>query len=408
MWFRRGTGGRCNRRVSFGVGFRGIDDHPRGGHSHPRSDLEPLGLPWRRLGDEALAAQRLAFDPPGRTASTHADHADGKSLGAFGAIEKGVERAEQYFGRTVDDFGRNPGRETVASSHAAGDPARQAVGLTQELEHERRCRLSVQLVRGSHLFQAASVHHRDAISQSHGFFLVVGDEDGGHARGVVDAPQLIAKLGAHLAVERSERLVQEEQARLDRQGPGHRGALALAARELVRKALAEPLDARQGEEFGDPRGDRLARRALARRAHVEAKGDVPGHAHVAKQGVVLEHQADATFARADRQEVQAVEEDAAVIGPVQPGEHPQQGGLTRSGRPQEGQEFALPHVEGNAGQGREAAELLVDAIDRQGHGITPSPAVARRPRRSRRDLAARVTRASPASREAAAKAPTKS
>ena len=55
-----------------------------------------------------------------------------------------------------------------------------------------------------------------------------------------------AQLAAHLGVERAERLVEQQHARLDRQRPGERDALALAARELARVAL---LEARELDEI---------------------------------------------------------------------------------------------------------------------------------------------------------------
>ena len=60
--------------------------------------------------------------------------------------------------------------------------------------------------------------------------------------------QPLPQLRADLRVERAERLVQQQHARLDREGAGERHALALAAGELVRVAVlvaGEPDDAEQ-------------------------------------------------------------------------------------------------------------------------------------------------------------------
>ena len=51
---------------------------------------------------------------------------------------------------------------------------------------------------------------------------------------VVQAAQPAAQLLAHLGVERAERLVEQQHARLDGQRAGERDALALAAGELAR------------------------------------------------------------------------------------------------------------------------------------------------------------------------------
>ena len=80
------------------------------------------------------------------------------------------------------------------------------------------------------------VHDRDAVGDLHRLLLVVGDEHGRDVDLVVQAPQPRAQLGAHLGVERAERLVEQQHARLDRQRAGERHALALAAGELRRVA----------------------------------------------------------------------------------------------------------------------------------------------------------------------------
>ena len=50
---------------------------------------------------------------------------------------------------------------------------------------------------------------------------------------VVQAAQPLAQLGAHLGVERAERLVEQQHARLDGERARERHPLALAAGELV-------------------------------------------------------------------------------------------------------------------------------------------------------------------------------
>jgi hypothetical protein len=55
----------------------------------------------------------------------------------------------------------------------------------------------------------------------------------------VEVAQPAAQFLAHLCVERTEGLVEQEDARLDREGAGERDALSLAAGELAGVALAE-------------------------------------------------------------------------------------------------------------------------------------------------------------------------
>ena len=69
-----------------------------------------------------------------------------------------------------------------------------------------------------------------------------------------------AKLDANEGVERRERLVEEENARLDREGLRERDALLHAARELVRVALRGLREADELDELGT-----FCRRSFRRR-----------------------------------------------------------------------------------------------------------------------------------------------
>jgi hypothetical protein len=63
--------------------------------------------------------------------------------------------------------------------------------------------------------------------------LVVGNEEDRQAEPRLQLAQLVAQPHAQRRVERGERLVEEQRARLGGERAGERGALALAARELV-------------------------------------------------------------------------------------------------------------------------------------------------------------------------------
>ena len=99
---------------------------------------------------------------------------------------------------------------------------------------------------------------------------------------------------AQLLVERRQRLVHQQDARLEDDGAGERDALALAARELVDVAVAEPAELHELEH--------LLRRAsaisaLRDPAQPQGIGDVAGDRHVREQRVVLEHHADVALVR---------------------------------------------------------------------------------------------------------------
>jgi hypothetical protein len=122
---------------------------------------------------------------------------------------------------------------------AAGDHALEAVGLADEAADEGRDRLVVHLGRRADLLDAALVEDGHAVGQVEGLFLVVGDEDGGHARGVMHAAQFLAQRLADRGVQRAEGLVQQQHAGLHGQGARQGHALALAAGQLRGIALAQ-------------------------------------------------------------------------------------------------------------------------------------------------------------------------
>ena len=64
--------------------------------------------------------------------------------------------------------------------------------------------------------------------------------------------------------------------------------------------------------------------------HPQAEGDVLEHAHVAEQGVVLEHEADVAVAGAAAGDVVVEVVDRPGVGLLEPGQDAQQGGLARA------------------------------------------------------------------------------
>ena len=172
--------------------------------------------PWRRSGDDAPAM------PPGRVAGS-----------SMSCGRKSSVRGPSAPVRA--DLDRPLVEEERPSSMRTGS----ALDLADEGEDEGRGRRVVDLVGRADLLDPPLVHHHDAVGELHRLLLVVGDEDGGVAGPVVDLAQPAAELAPDLGVERAERLVEEEHARLDGERAGERHALPLAAGELRRVALLE-------------------------------------------------------------------------------------------------------------------------------------------------------------------------
>src|SRR4051812_1241819 len=80
-------------------------------------------------------------------------------------------------------------------------------------------------------------------------------------------------------------------------------------------------------------------------AHSERKGDVLGNGHMRKEGVVLEHDADAATMRRNIRYIPVTNQDIPRARLGEAGDHHQCSGLSRSTRSEEGDEFASSDVE---------------------------------------------------------------
>ena len=81
----------------------------------------------------------------------------------------------------------------------------------------------------------------------------------------VQRAKIVAERVAGQGIERAERLVHQHDARLCGERPRHADALALAAGEFMRQAVAivRAVEPHQIEQFVDPRGDLRRRRSRA-------------------------------------------------------------------------------------------------------------------------------------------------
>lgn len=161
------------------------------------------------------------------------------------------------------------------------------------------------------MLNAGVGHDDDLIGEFEGFFLVVGDEEGGEADLVVELAEPEAEFFADFGVEGAEGLVEEEDFGVDGEGAGEGDALALSAGEFVGEAIGEAWELDEIEEVLDAGVDFVLGGALVFGEGVEAEGDVLGDAHVLEQGVVLEDEADAAFAGVEVGDVLVVEGEGA-------------------------------------------------------------------------------------------------
>ena len=81
---------------------------------------------------------------------------------------------------------------------------------------------------------------------------VVGDEEVGQAELLLEVVEQVEDLALDRDVERADRLVADDELRVERQRPGDADALALAAGELVRVAVDVGLvEADPGQQLAD-------------------------------------------------------------------------------------------------------------------------------------------------------------
>ena len=90
-------------------------------------------------------------------------------------------------------------------------------------------RMRPQLVGRSDLHDAPFAHDRDAVAEREGLRLVVRDVERGHGDALEELLEILEESISQPAIERAERLVEEEHARLGRERAGEGDALLLAA-----------------------------------------------------------------------------------------------------------------------------------------------------------------------------------
>ena len=110
--------------------------------------------------------------------------------------------------------------------------------LADEMMHERALGLFVHLVGRPDLLDASLGEHDHTVGELQRLLLVVRHEHRGDVDLLVQLTKPAPQLLAHLGVERAERLVEQQNARLDGERTRERDALALAAGQLGRQTFA--------------------------------------------------------------------------------------------------------------------------------------------------------------------------
>ncbi len=208
-----------------------------------------------------------------------------------------------------------------------------------------------------------TVEHQHAVADLHRLVDLVGDEH----RGLVALPHQAHELGAQIArghlVERGERLVAQQNFRIDREGARDRHALAHAARERVRIVVlvAGEAEPRQPAPRGLLRLGRIGVEDLQAEPHIVERA-TPRH-----QPVVLEHDADLAAEKFELAE-RIVADDTGLAGTRldQAGDDVEHGGLAATGLAKHRDDLALGDFERQLVDGDEVA-APVRAAERLAH-----------------------------------------
>ena len=176
----------------------------------------------------------------------------------------------------------------------------------------------------------------------------------------------VAKLLPDARVERAERLVEEEDLRVDRERTREPHPLPLPARELRRIPLREPFELDEPEQLGDP----LARLRLRRLTDLQPERDVLLHRHVLERRVVLEDEADAAVLRPPSRHLLARDRDRPGVRLLKACDDPEERRLPRPGRAEERDERACRDVERDVVEGLEVAEALRDGTNGDAHACS--------------------------------------
>ncbi len=116
----------------------------------------------------------------------------------------------------------------------------------QEASDVRVGRLRPELVGGTGLYHVAVTHHCDAVAERESLGLIVRDEERCHAELLEQCTEVLEQPLSKRAIERAERLVEEQHARLRRERSCESDALLLAAGKRRDRASLEPV---QPDEF---------------------------------------------------------------------------------------------------------------------------------------------------------------
>ena len=232
----------------------------------------------------------------------------------------------------------------------------------QEIPRSGVLRMGKELLGRSFLHDQAFVHEDDTVGHLLGKAHLVGDDDHGHA---LSGQVLhdVQHLAHHLRIQRGGGLVEEHHVRVHAQGAHDGDALLLSSGKLGGIGVGAILQAhalQQAHGLLRRGGRRLVQQHHGRKGHVAKNG------HVGKEVEVLKDHAHPLPVQVDVgpwvQDVHAFKIDGAFRRAFQQVQGAQQGGFSRTRRPDDHRNLPLAQLQIDAVQGLEGSKVLFQSL----------------------------------------------
>lgn len=163
------------------------------------------------------------------------------------------------------------------------------------------------------------VHDDDDVGHAEGLFLIVGNEDEGNAQLFFDLNEFQLHTAAQLAVQGAERFVEKQDPRFIDDGSGNGHALLLTAGEVDDVGVFIAVEVDQFQGIANLIADVVAGLAV----NLGPEGDILGHVHMRKKGIILEHRIDLTPIGRQLGNILPIKEDSSLIRCFKTGKEPQ-------------------------------------------------------------------------------------
>ena len=168
----------------------------------------------------------------------------------------------------------------------------------------------------------------------------MGDVDEGFLGVLLDLLELELHILAQLEVERSERLVKENDVRVTDEGARDRDTLLLTARKLLHGTLLVALEVYDGEHLCDLLFYLILRQLL----ELEAEGNVVIYIQMREQRIFLKDSVDVSLVRRQAVDPVAVKNHVAAFGLDKTADNAQRSGFSAAARAENRHEFLFMNI----------------------------------------------------------------